>query len=456
MAATPQAFIAANRFGFGPKDNDLANISHDPMGWLVAQLDARYAANPEMQKLPTAMETVIRTREMQAQRKVDKTAAKQGDPVAQQAAKQVMKDMRDDYIHEAAVRTRVAASSDAPFFERLVHFWSNHFTVSAQKRQDMPLVAAFERDAIRPHILGSFETLLLASTRHPAMQLYLDNARSVGPNSKGGTRQKKGLNENLAREIMELHTLGVGGGYTQNDVTEFAKMLTGWTVDAQQRGDGSGFFFAPNLHEPGPKVLLGYTYPEAGENEVREALHTFAQHPSTAKFLATKLARHFITDAPTDNMIYTIANAYLKSQGNLTYVYRTILAMEEVWLSAIPKIKTPNDFVISLIRAADVDAEDNKLMGAFRALNQVPFTAASPAGWSDQAKDWIGAEALLQRIDFAKMIAKGIYTQVQPMALLDQTIGPIASAETKFAVTHAGSPEEAITILFASPEFQRR
>ncbi|MDE1151734.1 MAG: DUF1800 domain-containing protein [Micavibrio sp.] len=456
MAATPEAFIAANRFGFGAKENDLAMISGDHIGWLQAQLDPRYARNAEMEKLPKALETVLNFRDMQQQRKMDKQAAQNGDADALAKAKGVMKDLRDDYIREAAIRTRVAALSDAPFFERLVHFWSNHFTVSAIKKQDMPLVAAFERDAIRPNILGSFEGLLVASTRHPAMQIYLDNVRSIGPNSRAGESRGKGLNENLAREIMELHTLGVGSGYTQADVTEFAKMLTGWTVDVQQRGDGSGFFFARMVHEPGDKKLLGKTYPEDGEGEVLAALHTFAQSPATAKFISTKLARHFIADDPPASAVAQLTNAYQRSNGNLMYVYRVLLAMPEVWQNPLPKMKTPNDYIISLVRAADVDAADAQMIGAFRTLGQVPFTAASPAGWSDMGKDWISAEALLQRIDLARNIAKGIYTKTDPMQLLEHTIGPVASGDTKFAVARAGSAADALALLFASPEFQRR
>ena len=457
MAATPESFIAANRFGFGARENDLERISGDYIGWLVAQLNPRIARNAEMDKLPQAQEVVVNYRDMMQKKKADKKAFKDNnDPDAKMAAREIMRGMRDGYIREVAVRTRVAALSDAPFFERLVHFWSNHFTVSAIKPQDMPLVAAFERDAIRPNILGSFESLLVASTRHPAMQIYLDNVRSIGPDSPGGRLKDKGLNENLAREIMELHTLGVGGGYTQADVTEFAKMLTGWTVDAQGRGDGSGFFFARMIHEPGDKLLLGQTYRENGEGEVLTALHTFATHPSTAKFIATKLARHFIADEPSAMVVSKIASAFQRSNGDLMVVYKTILSMEEVWLDPFPKMKTPNDYILSLIRAGDVDAGDVQLIGAYKTLGQVPFTAGSPAGWSDKAKDWIGAEALLQRIDLAKLIARGIYTKTDPNVLLAQTIGPVASAETKFAVAHAGSAADALTLLFASPEFQRR
>ena len=449
------AFIAASRFGFGARGDDLAAIGHDPLGWLAAQLEPALAANASLDNLSQTIETLAPFRNILKNKPIIHEDTKNDADVIDMLQQTRQKTL-DRYVQEIAVRMDVAAQSQTPFFERLVHFWSNHFTVSARKWGDVPLVVTFERDCIRPHIMGSFEDMLVAVTKSPAMQIYLDNVRSVGPNSPGGRLKDKGLNENLAREIMELHTLGVGGGYTQADVTEFAKMLTGWTVDAQDRGDGSGFFFARMIHEPGDKVLLGQTYRENGEGEVLSALRTFATHPSTAKFIATKLARHFVADEPSAMVVSKIASAFMRSNGNLMVVYKTILAMEEVWLDPLPKIKTPNDYILSLIRAADVDAGDEELIGAYKTLGQIPFTAGSPAGWSDRAKDWIGAEALLQRIDLAKLIARGVYTKTDPNVLLAQTIGPVASAETKFAVAHAGSAADALTLLFASPEFQRR
>jgi uncharacterized protein (DUF1800 family) len=342
------------------------------------------------------------------------------------------------------------------FFERLVHFWSNHFTVSAQKLQILPLVAAFERDAIRPHILGKFEDMLLASSRHPAMLMYLDNARSIGPGSKMGQRRGKGLNENLAREILELHTLGVNGGYSQDDVIALARMLTGWTVDALNMGDGSGFLFAPRMHEPGAKSFLGMTYRDAGEKEAETALRDISIHPSTARFIATKLARHFISDDPPPAAVNTLAASYLKNGGYLPAVYDTLISLDACWQDPLAKVKTPNDYILSVLRATQLDAPDLLMVGAFKTLGQTPFSAASPQGWSDEAKDWIGAEALLQRVDFARKISQGISSGKRPKDLMEETIGPLASPETRKAVFAAGSAAEGFTLLFASSEFQRR
>jgi uncharacterized protein (DUF1800 family) len=463
MAASQDNFIAVTRFGLGAKLGDFTAVAGDPRGWLVNQLKPEYAQNQALNSLPSTMEAVQHLREdqqMKQQAKKDAAAAMDEGSKAMFAGKikEAQQELNQDYIKQVAALTRATVESTAPFFERLVQFWRNHFTVSITKQQDRILVTSFERDAIRPNVLGNFHDMLRASTRHPAMQIYLDNFHSIGPDSPAGQRQNKGLNENLAREIMELHTLGVNGGYTQKDVTEFAKILTGWTIDAQGRGDGSGFFFAPRQHEPGSKTLLGVAYNEDGVNEGEEALTAFSRSPSTAKFIATKLARHFIADDPPENAVTTLQAAFTQNNGDLIPVYRTLIALDEAWQSPLAKVKTPNDLILSLLRATNIadSIEDKKLVGAFRMLNQMPFSAPSPAGWSDKASDWIGAEALLQRIDLARLISRAVHTQLEPAEVLENTIGPVASKDTRSAVTRAGSTQEALALLFSSPEFQRR
>ncbi|MFN7114094.1 MAG: DUF1800 family protein [Alphaproteobacteria bacterium] len=448
------AFIAANRFGFGPRAGELDVIARDPARWVLGQLDTRHSVSPAFAGLPATAAIVQNAlgqiRQLQKMKNTGDTNENRRKLLNMQ------KDIRVDFIEEAAARTRAAVAGPAPVFERLVHFWSNHFTVSATKRQSLPLVAAFERDVIRPHVLGTFGDMLLAAIRHPAMLTYLDNARSIGPHSRHGKRQGKGLNENLAREILELHTLGVNGGYTQDDVIALAKMLTGWTVDILGMGAGSGFIFNPAVHEPGEKILLGIRYPESGEAAGRAALYNLAQHPSTAQFIAGKLARHFISDAPSAAAIHTLAQSFARSGGSLMDVYRTLLSLPEVWQAPLGKVKTPNDYIISLLRAAGTDLEDRRLAAAFRDLGQVPFSAPSPAGWSDLGKDWLGGEALLRRIGIAQSLADALHTRLTPADLLEATIGPVASETTRTAVRRAGSPAEALTLVFASPEFQRR
>lgn len=461
--ASVDAFIAASRFGLGAAPGDLESLSADPRGWLRAQLHSRYISHTAFTGLPSGIEALQSAKEILKAARAMKEATSRA-PESEKMARNDRKELRQHYLNDIYARTQAAVRSPAPFFERLVHFWGNHFTVSVQKAQLLPMAGAFEREAIRPHILGSFEELLLASCRHPAMLAYLDNARSIGPLSRAGTRRGKGLNENLAREILELHTLGVNGGYRQEDVIALAKMLTGWTIDifgdgagkAFQRDAGGGFAFVPQMHEPGAKYFLGRDYPESGYDEAESALRDIAIHPSTAQFIATKLARHFISDTPPTEAVAQLARVFRDTNGNLTAVYETLIRLDACWQPVLVKVKTPNELVISLLRGTQVELNRIFTAGAFKALAQMPFSAPSPQGWSDEARDWMGAEALLQRIDLGRKMARALPAGTSARQLLDSTIGPVASASTHLAVATAGSPAEALTLLFASPEFQRR
>ena len=458
MPAAPSlnAFVAASRFGFGARHDDLATINNDPRSWLTAQLEPALAANASLDNLSQTIETLAPFRDILSHKAIIHEDTKNDADVIDMLQLTRQKTL-DRYVQEIAVRMDVAAQSPTPFFERLVHFWSNHFTVSARKWGDVPLVVTFERDCIRPHIMGSFEDMLVAATKSPAMQIYLDNFQSVGPKTANGMQYKKGLNENLAREIMELHTLGADGGYSQQDVTEFAKMLTGWGIEsAGAEAENWVLNFAPAMHEPGDKTLLAQVYHEDGQKEALAALHMLAHHPKTARFIATKLARHFINDNPPDSAVDALAQSFALSKGDLIPVYKTLIGLDEVWQAPLPKVKTPNEFIISIIRLTGMKSEDGKLLNAYHTLEQMPFSAPSPAGWSDKAKDWISAEALLQRMDLAQTVAAATYTRLDPVAALESSIGPVASETTRNAVTRAGSKQEALALLLASPEFQRR
>ncbi|HVI90877.1 MAG TPA: DUF1800 domain-containing protein, partial [Dongiaceae bacterium] len=350
----PDAAFAAQRFGLGPKPGDLARIGNDPRGWLLSQITADPPRPTAFASLPPVTERIAALaafRQAQRQNKqnnaagtansADDKAAKEAKPADGAGA-----NLRQMYIDDVAARCVAAIASDAPLVERLVQFWSNHFTVSAQRPVVAPLALTFETEAIRPHIFGKFEDMLLASTRHPAMLLYLDNAQSVGPMSRVGAQRDKGLNENFARELMELHTLGVDGGYTQNDVREVAKVLTGWTIsglgparqpqrpamfgqavfgkraankwaDTGNDDTGNGFRFLPIAHEPGDKTVLGKTYREAGAQEGQELLRDLARSPATAHHIATKFARHFIADDPSVAVVAALAKVYLDTGGDL-------------------------------------------------------------------------------------------------------------------------------------------
>ena len=353
-------------------------------------------------------------------------------------------------------RTTAAIETSTPFVERLVHFWSNHFTISTTKPTLGVTAVSYENEAIRPHILGKFSTMLKAVIGHPAMLIYLDNAQSVGPDSRVGSRRDRGLNENLAREVLELHTLGVNGGYEQYDVRALAEILTGWSIARVDDTDSGGFMFRANIHQPGEKILLGHRYQEDGQGEALSALDALAVHTSTARHVATKLARHFIADAPPDGTIAELADAYLGSAGDLAVVSARLIELAVTIDDPLGKVKSPHDLVISTLRAFDAAAHAENGVASMRLMGQMPFAAPSPAGWPDHAVDWLGPDALMKRIDWAAAVGRRMPSVVDPVRIGSSTIWPIASDETRFLVTRAPSVADGVALLIASPEFQRR
>ena len=378
----------------------------------------------------------------------------------------------------ADLRSRLvtAAATTRPFAERLHWFWANHFTVSQAKGSARGLVGAFERDAIRPNIAGRFETLLWASTTHPAMLRYLDNTQSAGVHSRAVEREAKraarmdegprvsGLNENLAREVLELHTLGADSArgahpiYTQADVTAFAAVLTGWRVALRDDAPlARGMPFDPAWHEPGPKTLLGKTYPE-GPQALRMVVHDLAQHPATARFVATKLARHFVADDPPPALVERLSDAYRRSGGDLALVYRALIASPEVWSPQPAKLKTPEEFVVSSARLLGFEArafERGDALGIF-ALGQRVQAATSPAGWSDRADDWLGPDAVWKRVEWSTRTAARLGTRVDARQLAARSLGPLLGETTRTQIERAADAPQALALLLMAPEFQRR
>lgn len=437
------AAIAANRYGFGGGPGELAAIAPDPRGWLKSQLQAPAAG-------VTGTPSAARLAAFLQARKERKTDADQ--------AKMFQKELRDDFKSDSAQRTLNAAGSATPFRERLVQFWSNHFTVSIQRPVVIPVAIGFENEAIRPHVTGHFSDMLLAVARHPAMLLYLDNAQSVGPNSTAGRARDKGLNENLAREMLELHTVGVDGGYSQTDVTEFAKILTGWSIARDAEPNAGGFRYRPMIHEPGDKTLLGRVYHEDGEAEAVAAMTDLATRPETARHIATKLACHFVADEPPRAVVDTLAAVFQRSGGDLRAVSLALIDLPEIWSAPLTKVKTPNDLVISTFRAFGI--EDAKFgdgaLGALRLMGQVPLSAPSPAGWPDTAESWIAPEAMMTRVQWALAAGQKLDGHADARDIARSTIQPVASDTTMFHINNAPSPAEALALLIASPEFQRR
>lgn len=378
--------------------------------------------------------------------------------------------VRQHYLQQTHARYSNAAATDFPFHERLVHFWANHFAVSADKHIVSALAGSFENEVVRPNLNSHFYELLLAAEQHPAMILYLDNQRSIGPNSQIATRARRrkrrqdvGLNENLAREILELHTLGVDGGYTQDDVTTFAKVITGWSIGGSgpdgrfAEGTPGEFEFRDNIHEPGSHSVLGKRYREKGIGQGEAVLRDLSVHPSTAKFVATKLARHFAGDEPPAALVERLAAVFLDTDGHLPSVHAALVNASEPWASIQAKYKTPQDFVVSAFRAFRHVPKDGKTVaGVLELLGQAPYRPGSPAGWPDTIDHWGGADALYKRIEWSNTVARLAGSLINPVQLGESVLGPAFSDHSRTAIARAESSEQGLTMLLASPEFQRR
>lgn len=427
--------IAVIRFGLGLRLGEA--LPSDPEAWLEAQLD-HPAPPPEG---PSAAEAMRTRMEQLALREEQQAQPGRGPLVELQRAEGI------------AWATRRLTTAE-PFRERLVQFWMNHFTVSRRAGTVSGLPGALEREAIRPHLTGRFADMLVAVTRHPAMLLYLDNASSFGPNSPQGRRSGRGLNENLAREILELHTLSPAGGYTQGDVQEFAKILTGWGVALTN--EPFGFVWRPQVHEPGEKTLLGRRFP-AGPESQEAALRFLAAHPATYRHLAVKLARHFVADQPPPEAVRALETALRQSEGDLGVVSRALIRLPQAWEPPLGKFRDPADWVTAAGRALGLDGERaNLLVSAMVGLGQPLWTAPQPNGWPDAAADWATPEALMRRVDWAYTLAGRAGSRADTAAVTEAALGPFARAETVAEMRGAGAVRDALTLLFASPEFMHR
>ncbi len=466
MASTSdQAAIAAHRFGLG--EPELAALQADPAGWLRAQIGPGDAARGD-----NLLDTAFALKEVEALRERRRMARATAPASAAASSAAVPRDnaVRDIDLADGRSRLLTAITTARPFAERLTRFWANHFTVSLAKGSCEGLCGAFERDAIRPHIAGNFEQLLFAATTHPAMLRYLDNDQSAGPNSRAAKRRAQrppssaddrpaprlGINENLARELLELHTLGATSsnaeyGYTQADVTALAAVLSGWRVTSQMPDWRRPFDAA--WHEPGSKTILGKTYRE-GHDALRQVLHDLAHHPATARFIATKLARHFSSDDPPPALVDRLALAYLRSTGELGAVYQALIESPETWAPEAAKLKTPEEFIVSSARLLGLSVEATA--NASTALGQRVQAPPSPAGWSDRAEDWLGPDAVWKRVEWATRTAASAGQRIDARALAQQSFGDALGATTATQLARAADGAQAVALLLMSPEFQRR
>jgi len=480
-----QAAIAATRFALGARPGELARIGADARGWLEAQIRPDGAPQPQGQFVSSEEKTrqfsAYNALAGQAAQARERTAPSEGmagaaDPQAQaadEARRQGRRALQQDTAREFLARAQLGATSDAGFAERWALFWANLFTASATKFQSAVFLGPYEREAIRPHVFGRFEDLALAAETHPAMLLYLDQAQSVGPNSPLGQRREgAGLNENLAREILELHTVGADGGYSQADVTEFARALTGWSVPrprddrplprraaAALAGEPGprGFVFRAVQHEPGTRAVMGRSYPAAGLDQGQAILRDLARHPATARRLSRRIAAHFVADEPPPALADRLERAWTGSGGDLSAVARALIAAPEAWAPQPLKVKTPYEFVISTHRAlGSTPARLQTLAPTLAAMGQPLWAAPSPEGWPDTAADWAGPDALVKRLNYAKAVGDLSGERVDAAAVAEAALGPRLTERTLQFVRRAESRPESLTLFLMSPEFQRR
>lgn len=449
-----RANIAVNRFGYGARDDELAQAAIDPKTWLKAKLlPITFTDN-----FPHSNDILIEHAKYQTEKKLQKTQQnKNGQSENMQPNKKMtvnfyrlaLRNMSADTLKQA-----IASSNSVSW--RLLDFFSNHFSVSANGRLMAGLSATLEREAIAPNLLGNFEDMLLAVVQHPAMLIYLNNERSFGANSKMAKKRTLGLNENLAREILELHTLGVDGGYSQEDIIELAKGITGWSVKNPRRKSGVGFVFRSLGHEPGFRTLLGKKYLPEGIEQGREMLRDLAMHPATAKYVCYKLAHHFVSENPPTSLLEKMEATWLKTCGNIKEIMHSVFNADEAWINTAQKFKTPREFVISTARAlAPTKPKDKILLSALSNLGQEPFKAGTPAGYSDNLNDWLGANALMARIDWATIVG-GYGKRINSEEMMHLALGKSVSELTYHSVLRAESRQQSITLLLMSPEFQRR
>ena len=520
MSNDIDAALALSRFGLGAREGSLAAIGGDPRGALRGEVTGRALAMPAGPELKSSADLLVdlfayqKARRLEREHKKtqaarDKPAAApamappeqgaagemppretpspemqagqmgrrrflrpSGDKAASGAAKPpapaaAAADNRPQLVYLAEVDARFNGTMREPvigFPERLAMFWANHFAVAVNKGGEVRVTAgAFEREAIRPHLFGRFEDMLLAVESHPAMLAFLDNQQSIGPGSRAGARSKRGLNENLAREILELHTLGVNGGYSQRDVTSLAAIITGWTIARGQqaaRGQPLGapgtFVFNPNTHEPGAQTLLGAGYPDRGVEQGRAALRDLAHHPATAQHVAFKLARHFVADVPPPALVARLAETFTRTRGDLSAVYLALVDAPEAWTQERRKMRSPLEYVVAMLRASGERPKPQAIVGLLRALGQPLWNPSGPNGYADNVDAWASSEGLATRIDAANLIAASSRGRGDPRQVARDALGVLLSPHTEQAMARAEDRKQALSLAFLSPEFQRR
>jgi uncharacterized protein (DUF1800 family) len=446
-AAAQKALIAFQRFGLGAKPGGPARIGSDAQAAIRAEVETVNIAAIDDPALPTYAKACFESQ-------IDFERA--------------------EAVRQAEMNARIdkQMSVEIGFVERLVEFWTNHFSMTVNKAEAVRgTIGQWERDVVRRHVLGRFTNMLHGTIMHPAMLAYLDNEDSIGPNSLIGKQWGAGYNENLAREVMELHTLGSGGGYSEADVTALAKILTGWSYVRGWESDGGynggtrqnrgRFIYRANWHEPGPIGLMGKTYGALGQKQTELVLDDLARHPATAEHIAFKLVRHFVTDEPTPGMVDPLKQKFLQTGGNLKAVSLALLDLPEAWSTPLVKLRTPYEYTVAQYRALGVRYRNDQTWAfsePLQALHQMQWEPPSPEGHSDETPAWLNPDAMRIRLDLAQFASQAFApdSKRNVPVLANRLFDTALSQATRDRLAAAGSSNDALTILFSSPEFQRR
>jgi uncharacterized protein (DUF1800 family) len=518
-----------NRLGFGPAPGDIERVRTIGLDkYIDQQLRPESLADERMTSRLAGLDTLARSSreladdyflpaQMERRRTQQQPASQPAETATDKrdmrtpAQLELMQGQRRVMTDLAQQKILRAVYSDRQLNEVMVDFWFNHFNVFAGKGQTRNYLTEYERDAIRPHVLGKFRDLLGATAESPAMLFFLDNWQSAAPEGAptsasndrrnervnprrpfgrpgqigvpprrrtiadlpptAQNRRPRGLNENYARELMELHTLGVDGGYTQKDVQEVARAFTGWTIANPRQG--GGFAFEPRMHDDGEKTVLGHKIKAGGgRHDGEQVLDILATHPSTARFIATKLARRFVADQPPQALVDRAAERFRETKGDIREVVRAIVTSPEFFADDTyrAKVKTPFEFVASAVRATSADSTNAMpLVQAMRELGMPPYQCQPPTGYADRADAWVNTGALLGRMNFAVALTDGRLRGLRaPASLLnaptetarntitDQVLAGDLSSSTRTTVEKASRPSQAVALLLGSPEFQRR
>jgi uncharacterized protein (DUF1800 family) len=456
-------YIALRRFGLGVRPDEPAAIANAARDYVMSLVDPT-AALIRDPRLPETMAGLKQLYAFQDEERLARMsrAGMEGDPLTAglPVPKPLIYAPQKTFEAEMNARLNRQLRTDNGLVERLVSFWSNHFCVSAEKdgivRQ---LAGAYERECIRPFVLGRFRDMLRAVSHHPAMLAFLDNMQSFGPNSQAGQKQKRGLNENLAREIMELHVIGVSGGYSQADVTSFARALTGWSIAGRGAPEGPAFRFLAERHEPGTVQIMSVAYDQSGEAQAEAVMDDLCRKPATAKYIAGRFARHFVGDNAPASLVDRLATVFSATDGDLAAMTRALITSDEAWAAAPQKVLPPWDFMVALGRAFAVDMRLGEAQHLLQVFGQKLWAVPSPKGWPDDDNAWAAPDALLQRLDQVQSVCGRLVGTLGKQSIGDVAracLGPSANAETLQQIDRAAEPQQALALMLMSPDFLRR